>query len=106
MFEEINETFCNRIRKYFDKEAKTKSYLFISANTKYSYFNKSKACMRFAWKEGYLNHNLVDDLKSFDMVETQREYLTFEDLQKLSDTPCKYPVLKSAFIFAFLSRLR
>lgn len=103
VFEEINETFCNSVRKYFDKEAKTKSNLFISSNTKYSYFNKFKASLRLALKEGYLNHNFADDLKSFDMVETQREYLTFEELQKLSDTPCKYPVLKSAFIFACLS---
>lgn len=106
VFEEINETFCNSVRKYFDKEAKTKSNLFISSNTKYSYFNKFKASLRLAVKEGYLTHNFADDLKSFDMVETQREYLTFEELQKLSDTPCKYPVLKSAFIFACLSGLR
>ncbi|MDM1048021.1 site-specific integrase [Sphingobacterium hotanense] len=106
VFEEVNETFCNNVRKYFDKEAKTKSNLFISSNTKYSYFNKFKASLRLALKEGYLNHNFADDLKSFDMVETQREYLTFEELQKLSDTPCKYPVLKSAFIFACLSGLR
>lgn len=106
VFDEVNESFCNNVRKYFDKEAKTKSNLFISANTKYSYFNKFKACLRLAWKEGYLTHNFADDLKSFDMAETQREYLTFEELQKLVNTPCKYPILKSAFIFSCLTGLR
>jgi len=106
VFEEVNETFCNNVRKFFDKEAKTESGLLISANTKYSYFNKFKACLRLALKEGYLSYNFADDLKSFDMAETQREYLTFEELQRLSDTPCKYPILKSAFIFACLSGLR
>jgi integrase len=106
VFDEVNETFCNNVRKYFDKEAKTKSNLFISANTKYSYFNKFKACLRLAWKEGYLTHNFADELKSFDMAETQREYLTFEELEKLVKTPCKYPILKSAFIFSCLTGLR
>lgn len=106
IFDEVNDTFCNNVRKYFAKEAKTKSNLLLSANTKYSYFNKFKACLRSAFKEGYLSYNFADDLKSFDMAETQREYLTFEELQRLSDTPCKYPILKSAFIFSCLTGLR
>ncbi len=106
VFEEVNETFCNSVRKYFDKEAKTKSNLPISSNTKYSYFSKFKASLRLALDEGYLTHSFADKLKSFDVVETQREYLTFEELQKLSDTPCKYPILKSAFIFSCLTGLR
>ena len=108
VFEEVNETFCNNVRKYFDKEAKTKSNLFISANTKYSYFNKFKACLRLAWKEGYLTHNFAEELKSFLIWQRLNVNIlhSSEELQKLSNTPCKYPILKSVFIFSCLTGLR
>lgn len=105
-FEEVTEEFCKRVRDYFETEAKTKSKKLLSANTKYSYFNKFKACIRGAYKDGYLTHNFAEDLKSFDQADSQREYLTFDELQSLIKTDCKYDVLKNAFIFSCLSGLR
>jgi hypothetical protein len=40
------------------------------------------------------------------MGETHREYLSIDELQALSKTKCKIPVLKSAFIFSCLSGIR
>ncbi|QNL49661.1 site-specific integrase [Olivibacter sp. SDN3] len=106
LFDEVNDEFVKRIRRYFDKQAKTKSDLPISANSKYSYFNKFKACLRSAYDEGYTAINFATKVKAFEISETQREYLTFDELQKLSGTPCKYSILKNAFIFSCLSGLR
>jgi hypothetical protein len=39
-FDDIDEAFVNRVRKYINKEARTKSDLPLSLNSKYSYFNK------------------------------------------------------------------
>lgn len=105
-FEEIDETFVKKVRKYFDCQAKTKSNTFLSKNSKYTYFNKFKAAMRAAFDEGYILINYGSKIKSFEQQESQREYLTHEELQKLANTECKYPVLKRAFIFACLSGLR
>lgn len=106
IFDEVTEEFCKRIRHYFDQEARTKSNLPLSANSKYTYFNKFKACLRSAFNDGYLTVNFAEKVKSFEQGESQREYLTFEELQKIIDTDCKYPVLKNAFIFSCLTGLR
>ncbi|SEJ40415.1 Phage integrase family protein [Myroides marinus] len=106
VFDDIDEKFVKRIRTYFDKEARTKSDLPLSLNSKYSYFNKFKACLRSAFDEGYLAINYASKAKSFEQAESQREYLTHEELQSLVNTECKYEVLKRAFIFSCLSSLR
>ncbi|EPR74127.1 Integrase [Winogradskyella psychrotolerans RS-3] len=106
IFDEIDENFVNHVRKYFDKEALTKSKLPLSLNSKYSYFNKFKASLRAAFDEGYLSINYASKVKSFEQSESQREYLTFQELQNLVHTECKYEVLKRAFLFSCLSGLR
>lgn len=106
IFDEIDENFVNRVRKYFDKEARTKSDLPLALNSKYSYFNKFKAALRAAFNEGYLSINYASKVKSFEQAESQREYLTFKELQTLAKTDCKYEILKSAFLFSCLTGLR
>lgn len=105
-FDEVDENFVKRVRLYFDKEAKTKSDTPLSLNSKYSYFNKFKACLRSAFDEGYLSINYASKIKSFEQAESQREYLTHQELQSLANTPCKYEILKRAFIASALSGLR
>lgn len=105
-FDEIDENFIKRIKNYFEKEALTKSNLPLSQNSKYSYFNKFKASLRRAFDDGYLTINYASKVKSFEQAESQREYLTFDELQSLAKSECKYPILKSAFMFSCLSGLR
>lgn len=104
--DDIDEDFVKRVRKHFDKDARTKSNISLSLNTKYSYFNKFKAALRLAFDEGYLSINYNAKIKSFEQAESQREYLTFQELQILANTECKYEVLKSAFLFSCLTGLR
>ncbi|WP_298247340.1 site-specific integrase [uncultured Christiangramia sp.] len=105
-FEEIDENFIKGVRNYFDKEAHTKSNLPLALNSKYSYFNKFKASIRAAFNEGYLAINYAAKVKSFEQAESQREYLSFKELQTLFQTSCKYEILKSAFLFSCLTGLR
>ncbi|SFI60955.1 Site-specific recombinase XerD [Kaistella treverensis] len=105
-FDDIDENLIKRVRNYFAKEALTKSELPLSQNSKYSYFNKFKAALRSAFDEGYLVVDYAKKAKSFEQAESQREYLTFDEMQALAKTECKYPVLKRAFLFSCLSGLR
>jgi len=105
-FEEIDEYFIKKVRKYFEKDAISKSDLPLSQNSKYSYFNKFKAALRNAFDNGYLTVNYASKIKSFEQAESQREYLIFDELQRLAKAECKYPVLKKAFLFSCLSGLR
>lgn len=105
-FEEIDENFIKKVRKYFEKDAISKSEIPLSQNSKYSYFNKFKAALRYAFDNGYLTINYASKIKSFEQAESQREYLIFDELQRLAKAECKYPVLKKAFLFSCLSGLR
>jgi len=106
LFEEIDENFIKKVKNYIDNNARTKSDLPLSTNSKYSYFNKFKASLRRAFDEGYLPINYSAKIKSFEQAKSQREYLTHSELQKLATTSCKYEVLKKAFIFSCLTGLR
>lgn len=105
-FEEIDDSFAKRVKKHFDLHAKTKSDLLLAQNSKYSYFNKFKAALRSAFDDGYLTINYAAKIKSFEQAESQREYLTFDELQALAKTKCKYDHLKRAFLFSCLTGLR
>lgn len=106
IFKDIDENFVKRVRKYFELDARTKSDLPLSQNSKYSYFNKFRASLRRAFDEGYLTINYATKVKSFEQAESQREYLTFTELESLGKAECKYDVLKRAFLFSCLSGLR
>ena len=103
---DIDENFVKRYKKYLNTEAKTNGDTPLSQNTKYTYFNKLRAVLREAYAEGYLNVDVVKSVKGFSQGESKREYLTHSELQALSETTCKHPVLKKAFIFSCLTGLR
>ncbi|MEK6492497.1 site-specific integrase [Myroides odoratimimus] len=105
-FDEVDDDFLKRVREYIDKKALTKSKLPLSLNSKYSYLNKFRAALRLAFEEGYLTINYAQKVKSFKQAESQREYLTFNEVQRLVKTDCKYEVLKRAFLFSCLTGLR
>lgn len=105
-FSQVDENFVKGFKNYLDKKAKTKSDTPLSQNTKYTYYNKFKACINAAFEDGYLTQNPIKKVKSFEMAESQREYLTYDELQALANTECKYQVLKNAFIFSCLTGIR
>ncbi len=105
-FEKVDLDFISGFKNYLESKATTKSGTLLSQNSKYTYFNKFKACLKDAFNEGLMDVNLGSKVKSFSQADTSREYLTFDELQSLADTSCKYPVLKDAFLFSCLAGLR
>jgi len=106
MVEEVTPDFIRGFKKYLDTEARTTANVSLSQNSKYTYYNKFKACINAAYDEGYFSSNPLRGIKGFEMGESQREYLTFEELQALYKAECKYQVLKKAFLFSCLAGLR
>ncbi len=105
-FNDIDVDFIKGYKKYLDTVAVTQSRKKLSQNTKHTYFNKFKACLNAAFDEGYLKENLMKKVKGFSMGESTREYLTSDELQKISQTDCSIPLLKRAFLFSSLSGIR
>jgi len=97
---------CNQFRLFLDNQAKTKGKQTLSQNSKYSYLNKFKACLKLAFKEKLIRENLSEYIRGFKQGEPNREYLTFEEIELLAATTCMYPVLKRAFIFSCLTGIR
>lgn len=80
----------------------------VKQNTALSYFSKVKAAVHKAYRENliYGNVNPADKVKPPRQLDTNREYLTKEEIEKLAATECRYDVLKRAFLFSCLTGLR
>lgn len=106
-FADLNEKFCNDFKMHLlstksNKSEKTN----LSQNSAVSYFNKLKATMRQAFKDGYLQTDLNAKVEPIKQAETRRSFLTLEELNSLVKTPCNNPPLKRAALFSALTGLR
>ena len=68
------------------------------------------ATMRYiinqAHREGLLQNNPIANIKGVGYEETNRVYLTVDEVRKLAETPCENEVTKRAFLFGCLTGLR
>lgn len=78
----------------------------LSQNSKVSYFNKLRACINQAYDDQIIPVNPLREIEGFKEEEVKRDYLTLDEVKKLAATPCRYPVLKRAFLFSCLTGLR
>lgn len=106
-FADLNEKFCNDFKEYLlttksNKSSKTT----LSQNSALSYFNKVKAALKQAYKDGYLVTDLNSKVGQIRQAETQRNFLTIEELNRLVKTDCQNPLMKNAALFSALTGLR
>jgi integrase len=106
-FSDLNEKFCNEFKDYLlttksNKSSKTT----LSQNSAVSYFNKLKAALKQAYKDGFLPSDLNAKIEPIKQAETRRNFLTIEELNSLVKTDCRNPLLKRAALFSALTGLR
>lgn len=97
-----------RVRNHHvDKEAHPDSSCRpLSQNSKLSYFRKLKACINQAVRDRIIPHNPCYQVEGFKEDETERVFLTIDEVKAMAATECRYPVLKRAFLFSCLTGLR
>ncbi|MBZ5859452.1 tyrosine-type recombinase/integrase [Flavihumibacter profundi] len=106
-FKDINERFGEEFKEFLLTAPSRKSKkTTLSQNSALSYFNKFKAVLKQAYKDGYLERDVNSTIKRIKEEETERQYLTLEELKLLASTQCSVPVLKNAVIFSSLTGLR
>ncbi len=106
-FADLNETFCNDFKYYLLNTKSNKSdKALLSNNSALSYFNKFKAALKQAYKDGFIQTDLNAKIDTIKQADTRRNYLTLEELNSLVGTECKNPQLKQAAIFSALTGLR
>lgn len=101
-----NKRLCNitadtlqDIKAYIDT-------LDISQNTKTIYFAKLRTALFRAVKEGRMRLETVKAVAAGTIKDTEREYLTMDEVRRLSRTPCRADGIKRAFLFSCLTGLR
>lgn len=106
-FADLNEKFLEDFKEYLlTTKSNRSNKTTLSQNSAVSYFNKVKAALKQAYKDGILQYDLNAKVKPIKAVETRREYLTIEELNKLVKTPCNNDLLKRAALFSALTGLR
>lgn len=106
-FADLNEKFLEDFKEYIlTTKSKKSDKTTLSQNSAVSYFNKVKATLKQAYKDGILQTDLNAKISPIKAAETRREYLTIEELNKLVKTPCNNDLLKRAALFSALTGLR
>ena len=78
----------------------------LSRNTASTYFKHFLYVLKLAYNENFIDKDLAKDAEYIKEEETQREYLTEEELKILWNTPIKKEVIKHMAMFSALSGLR
>lgn len=103
-FADVNEKFCNDFKEYLlttKSNKRTKSNL--AQNSAVSYFNKLKATLKQAYKDGYLSNDLNVKIECIETQDTIKQTLTIEELNLLANSECRNPALKKYVLFAALT---
>jgi integrase len=106
-FSDLNKPLCNEFKEYLlTTPSLGSNKTTLSQNSAVSYFNKFKAALKQAYKDGYLKTNLNAQVEPIKPAETHRNYLSLEELNRLVKTDSPNPLLKNAALFSALTGLR
>jgi len=106
-FGDVDEKFCNDFRDYLlTAKSRRSTKKTIKQNTAHSYFNKFKATLKQAFKDGIINYDLNSRIEAIKQVETKKVFLSLEELNRLVKAECPSELLKSASLFSALTGLR
>ncbi|RZT96015.1 site-specific recombinase XerD [Ancylomarina subtilis] len=105
-FSDIDNIWLEDLKHYFVHEAKTKQGRSLSQNTCVSYFNKVLATLKQAVKDGIIERNPAVNVTGIKEAESQREFLTLEELKRAVNAKCDVEIVKTAFLFSALTGLR
>lgn len=106
-FADLTEKFCNDYKFYLlNAKSRRSNQTTLAQNTAHSYFNKFKATLKQAFKDGIVPFDLNGKIESIKQADTKRVFLTLEELNKLVKAECPSPLLKKASIFSALTGLR
>lgn len=105
-FNQIDSKWVQAFKEYLQKEAITPAETHLSQNSQCSYFNKIRAALKQAVKDGIIIKNPAEQVEGIQPAESTREFLTYDELQAMAKAHCEIPVIKSAFLFSALTGLR
>ncbi|MDV6167103.1 site-specific integrase [Flavobacterium sp. DG1-102-2] len=107
LFQDLTISFVDDYRDYLlTAKNRRNGDKTIARNTALSYFNKLKATLKKAYKEGLLQRDINSGIEGINEQESQRNYLTLEEAAMLFKTPCKKEIVKRVSLFAIFTGIR
>ena len=103
---EVDSKFLNDLKDYLMKENIGRGGRKLSQNSAQSYFKNVLFTIKQAFIDGIIIENPARKIKNIKYVETHREYLIEEEIQKLFETDCRDSRIKNSFLFGVLTGLR
>lgn len=105
-FADLSREWLNDFRRYLTNAKNFINGKPLAENSKYAYMNRLKTAVRRAYREGLIPENFMDKVDGLPKLETHREFLSLEELERLAQTPCYNEKVKIAFLFSALTGLR
>jgi integrase len=106
-FAKVDAQFLEGFKEHLlSAKSKRSDKTTLSQNSAVSYFNKVKACLKQAFKDGIVQVDINSKIASIKQQETRREFLTIEELNALIKTPCGDALMKRTALFSALTGLR
>ena len=99
MLADITPAWFSQFLTHLDKQGYARNTLAVYVATMRYIINQ-------AHREGLLPTNPIVGIKGIGYEETNRTYLTIDEVRKLADTPCENETTKRAFLFGCLTGLR
>lgn len=109
LMEDVTEKFVNDFKDYLSTTpgiSRKKTIKKLSPNAAHSYFNKFRAAIKRAFDERLLDEDPTKRVKTIKPGETERQFLTLEELNRLAKTDCEIPDLKRMALFSAITGLR
>ncbi len=95
---EIDEAFLEKIYRYLHKS--------LTGITPHNYMKKLKIIIKAAKKNNHFYEDPTENLKLKKGKSAEKEYLTFDEIKLLYQTPCSNALVKRAALFACNTGLR
>lgn len=105
MFSEVTSEWLNGFSAWLN-ERPAYSRGSMKTNTVALYVTKIVACLHLAEKEGLVSPEVAKGVKRVRIEDTERAFLTIEELQRLMVAECYDKDVRRTFLFACLTGLR
>lgn len=106
---EVDKDFCKGFIAFLKTCTFNKGKKTLSLTTCRIFVNRLTAALTKAVIEGLIDRNpfkLLDAKEKPQKNSSMREFLTIEELRQIMATPCRYEIVKQAFLFSCFTGLR
>lgn len=106
---EVDKEFCKGFIAFLNTCTQKDGAKKLSQTTQRLFINRFGSAMAMAVREGIIDSNpflLLDKKDKPQKANAEKEFLTIEEIQKAIDTPCRYDMVKKAFLFCCFTGLR